>query len=128
MGTFISKITFCFHVSRLLISYADFWFGFFLEHQADKLACQHYSLTELKETLSVEVEGPVRSSLEEGWWLHLGLNPVSTETLEKLAVNASNANSLFTTKVETFTQFTSYQIESKYLLFTKVVKRQRLVF
>ncbi|KAM8983784.1 protein shortage in chiasmata 1 ortholog isoform 3-T4 [Ara ararauna] len=82
-----------------------------VEHQADKPACQHYSVTELKETLPVEVEGPVLSSLEEDWWLHLGLNPVSTETLEKLTVNTSNANSLFPTKVETFTQFTSYQIE-----------------
>ncbi|XP_061311114.1 protein shortage in chiasmata 1 ortholog isoform X2 [Pezoporus flaviventris] len=80
-----------------------------VEHQADKLASQHYSLTELKETLLVEVEGPVLSSLEEGWWLHLGLNPVSTETLEKLTMNASNA--MFPAKVETFTQFTSYQIE-----------------
>ncbi|XP_061224807.1 protein shortage in chiasmata 1 ortholog isoform X2 [Neopsephotus bourkii] len=82
-----------------------------VEHQSDKLACQHYSLTELTEMLPVEVEGPVLSSLEEGWWLHLGLNPVSTEILEKLTMNASNANSLFPAKVETFTQFTSYQIE-----------------
>uniref|UniRef100_A0A8V5H644 Uncharacterized protein n=1 Tax=Melopsittacus undulatus TaxID=13146 RepID=A0A8V5H644_MELUD len=124
LGTFISKIAFCFHVSRLLISYADFCF-FFVEHQADKLACQHYSLTELKEAMPVEVEGPVLSPLKEGWWVHLGLNPVSTETLEKLTVNASNENSWFPTKLETFTQFTSYQIESKCLLFTEVVKRQR---
>ncbi|KAM4638749.1 protein shortage in chiasmata 1 ortholog [Amazona ochrocephala] len=82
-----------------------------VEHQSDKPACQHYSVTELKETLPVEVEGPVLSSLEEGWWLPLGLNPVSTETLEKLTMNTSNANSLFPTKVETFTQFTSYQME-----------------
>ncbi|XP_033928987.1 protein shortage in chiasmata 1 ortholog [Melopsittacus undulatus] len=82
-----------------------------VEHQADKLACQHYSLTELKEAMPVEVEGPVLSPLKEGWWVHLGLNPVSTETLEKLTVNASNENSWFPTKLETFTQFTSYQIE-----------------
>ncbi|XP_010010543.1 PREDICTED: uncharacterized protein C9orf84 homolog, partial [Nestor notabilis] len=82
-----------------------------VEHQADKLVYQRYSLTEVKEMLPVEVEGPVLSSLEEGWWLHLGLNPVSTETLEQLTMDASNANVLFPTKVETFIQFTSYQLE-----------------
>lgn len=57
------------------------------------------------------------SSLEEGWWLHLGLNPVSIETLEQLNMDVSNANSLLPTEVETFTRFTSHQLESKYLLF-----------
>ncbi|NXJ67113.1 SHOC1 protein, partial [Rostratula benghalensis] len=82
-------------------------------HQADKLPCQRYSLTQLKEMLPVEVEAPVLCSLEEAWWLHLGLNPISIETLEQLSMDASNANSLLPTEVETFTQFTSYQLESK---------------
>ncbi|XP_014811933.1 PREDICTED: uncharacterized protein C9orf84 homolog isoform X2 [Calidris pugnax] len=82
-----------------------------VEHQAVKLAYQRYSLTELKEMLPVEVEAPVLSSLEEGWWLHLGLNPVSIETLEQLNMDASNANHLLPTEVETFIQFTSYQLE-----------------
>ncbi|PKU37977.1 hypothetical protein llap_11722 [Limosa lapponica baueri] len=81
------------------------------EHQAVKLAYQRYSLTELKEMLPVEVEAPVLSSLEENWWLHLGLNPVSIETLEPLNMDASNAIHLLPTEVETFTQFTSYQLE-----------------
>ncbi|XP_040976587.1 protein shortage in chiasmata 1 ortholog [Aquila chrysaetos chrysaetos] len=76
-----------------------------------KLAYQRHSLTELKEVLQVEVEAPMLSSLEEGWWLHLGLNPVSIETLEQLNMDASSANSLLPTEVETFTQFTSYQLE-----------------
>lgn len=95
--------------------------------QTVKLAYQHHSLTELKEVLQVEVEAPMLSSLEKGWWLHLGLNPVSIKTLEQLNMDASNANSLLPTEVETFTQFTSYQLEGKYLLFfkKKVRKRQR---
>ncbi|CAN0308015.1 unnamed protein product, partial [Bubo scandiacus] len=83
----------------------------FVEHLTVKLAYQPHSLTELKEMLRVEVEAPMLSSLEEGWWLHLGLNPVSIETLEQLNMDARNANSLFPTEVETFTQFTSYQLE-----------------
>ncbi|XP_010576486.1 PREDICTED: uncharacterized protein C9orf84 homolog [Haliaeetus leucocephalus] len=79
--------------------------------QTVKLAYQRHSLTELKEVLQVEVEAPMLSSLEEGWWLHLGLNPVSIKTLEQLNMDASNANSLLPTEVETFTQFTSYQLE-----------------
>ncbi|KAM6187508.1 protein shortage in chiasmata 1 ortholog [Sarcoramphus papa] len=82
-----------------------------VEHQTVKLAYQRHSLTELKEMLPVEVEAPMLSSLEEGWWLHLGLNPVSIETLEQLNMDASNANSLLPTEVETFTRFTSYQLE-----------------
>ncbi|NWZ57336.1 SHOC1 protein, partial [Haliaeetus albicilla] len=81
--------------------------------QTVKLAYQRHSLTELKEVLQVEVEAPMLSSLEEGWWLHLGLNPVSIKTLEQLNMDASNANSLLPTEVETFTQFTSYQLEEK---------------
>ncbi|XP_035746714.1 protein shortage in chiasmata 1 ortholog [Egretta garzetta] len=82
-----------------------------VEHQTVELVNERHSLTELKELLPVEVEAPMLSSLEEGWWLHLGLNPVSTETLEKLNMDASNANSLLPTEVETFTRFTSHQLE-----------------
>ncbi|NXE82852.1 SHOC1 protein, partial [Cochlearius cochlearius] len=85
-----------------------------VEHQTVKLVNQHHSLTELKELLPVEVEAPMLSSLEEGWWLHLGLNPVSIETLEKLNTDASNANSLLPTEAEMFTRFTSHQLESKH--------------
>ncbi|XP_026722295.1 protein shortage in chiasmata 1 ortholog [Athene cunicularia] len=83
----------------------------FIEHTTVKLAYQPHSLTELKEMLRVEVEAPMLSSLEEGWWLHLGLNPLSIETLEQLNMDARNANSLLSAEVETFTQFTSYQLE-----------------
>ncbi|XP_059690252.1 protein shortage in chiasmata 1 ortholog [Gavia stellata] len=82
-----------------------------VEHQTVELVYQHHSLTELKELLAVEVEAPMLSSLEEGWWLHLGLNPVSIETLEQLNMDVSTANSLLPTEVETFTQFTVYQLE-----------------
>ncbi|NXD81784.1 SHOC1 protein, partial [Halcyon senegalensis] len=85
-----------------------------VEHQTVKLAYQRHSLTDLKEMLLVDAEAPILSSLEEGWWLHLGLNPVSIETLEQLNTDASNANSLIPTEEETFTQFTSYQLESKH--------------
>nr|XP_009490774.1 PREDICTED: uncharacterized protein C9orf84 homolog [Pelecanus crispus] len=81
-----------------------------VEHQTVKFVHQHHLLTELKELLPVKVEAPVLSSLEEGWWLHLGLNPVSTETLEQLNMDASNTDSLLPTEVETFTQIT-YQLE-----------------
>ncbi|NWW50658.1 SHOC1 protein, partial [Pedionomus torquatus] len=86
------------------------------EHQTAKLAYQRYSLTELMEMLVVEVEAPVLGSLEEGWWHHLGLNPVSIETLAQLNMDASNANNLLPTEVETFKRFTSYQFESKHQL------------
>lgn len=89
---------------------------FFVERQTVKLAYQPHSLAELKELLPLEVEAPVLSSLEEDWWLHFGLSPASTETLEQLNMNASNANSLLPTEVEIFTRFTSHQLESKYLL------------
>ncbi|XP_074424981.1 protein shortage in chiasmata 1 ortholog [Larus michahellis] len=82
-----------------------------VEHQPVKLAYQCHSLAELKEMLLDEVEAPTLSSLEEGWWLVLGLNPVSVETLEQLKMDASNANNLLPTEVETFTQFPSYQLE-----------------
>ncbi|XP_009980615.1 PREDICTED: uncharacterized protein C9orf84 homolog, partial [Tauraco erythrolophus] len=82
-----------------------------VEHQTVELAYQRHSLAELKEMLPVEVEVPMLSSLEQGWWLRLGFNPASIETLEQLSMDASNANSLHPTEVETFTQFTSYQLE-----------------
>ncbi|NXG58315.1 SHOC1 protein, partial [Hemiprocne comata] len=97
-----------------------------VEHQTIKLAYQHHSLTELKEMLLVEVEAPMPSSLEEGWWLHLGLNPVSTETLEQLNVDASNANNLLPTEVETFPKF-MYQLESKYLLLNKKHQLEKVI-
>ncbi|NXE11060.1 SHOC1 protein, partial [Lophotis ruficrista] len=84
-----------------------------VEHETVKLAYQRPSLTELKEMLLVEVEAPTLSTLEEGWWIPLGFNPVSTETLEQLNMNSCNANNLLPTEVETFTQFTSYELESK---------------
>ncbi|XP_071658462.1 protein shortage in chiasmata 1 ortholog isoform X1 [Patagioenas fasciata] len=82
-----------------------------VERQTVKLAYQHHSLVELKELLPLEVEAPVLSSLEEGWWLRFGLNPASIETLEQLNMNASNTNSLLPTEVETFARFTSHQLE-----------------
>lgn len=91
--------------------------GCFVEHPAVNLAHQRHSLTELQKTLPVEVEAPMLSSLEEGWWLHMGLNPAAVEILEQFNMDGSNANGLLPTGVETFTQFTSYQLESKYLLF-----------
>ncbi|NXU91258.1 SHOC1 protein, partial [Xiphorhynchus elegans] len=84
-----------------------------VEHQAINLVPQHHSLTELQEMLPVEVEAPVLSSLEKDWWLHLGLNPATTEILDQLNMDDSNANSLLPTEIETFRKFTSYQLESK---------------
>lgn len=101
-------------------------FGFFVERQTVKLAHQRHSLTELKEMLSVEVEAPMFSSLEQGWWLHLGLNPISIETLEQLNMDASAANNLLPTEAETFTQFTSHQLESKYLLCKRCDKKAKI--
>ncbi|NWQ78158.1 SHOC1 protein, partial [Columbina picui] len=85
-----------------------------VEHQTVKLAYQRHLLAELKELLPLEAEAPVLSSLEQGWWLHFGLNPASIETLEQLSMDASNANTLLPTEVEIFTRFTSHQLESKH--------------
>ncbi|NXI77687.1 SHOC1 protein, partial [Rhipidura dahli] len=82
-----------------------------VEHPAVNLAHQHHSLTELQKNLPVEIEAPMLSSLEEGWWLCMDLNPAAVEILERLNMDGSNANSLLPTEVETFTQFTSYQLE-----------------
>ncbi|XP_063279298.1 protein shortage in chiasmata 1 ortholog [Prinia subflava] len=84
---------------------------FLVELPAVHLTHQHHSLTELQEKLPVEVEAPMLGSLEEGWWLHRGLNLASVEILEQLIMDGNNANSLLPTEVETFTQFTSYQLE-----------------
>ncbi|NXU57247.1 SHOC1 protein, partial [Turnix velox] len=84
-----------------------------VEHPTVKLGYQRDLLTELKKMVPVEVETPVLSFLEDGWWLHLGLNPVSIETLERLNVDGSNANCLLCTEVETFMQFPSLQLEKK---------------
>ncbi|XP_066037532.1 protein shortage in chiasmata 1 ortholog [Chamaea fasciata] len=82
-----------------------------VEHAAVNLAYQHHSLTELQKKLQVEVEAPMLGSREEGWWLHRGINPAAVEILEQLNMDGSNANSLLPTEAETFTQFTSYQLE-----------------
>ncbi|XP_064260030.1 protein shortage in chiasmata 1 ortholog isoform X7 [Passer domesticus] len=81
------------------------------EHPAVSLAHQHHSLRELQKKLPLEVEAPMLGSLEEGWWIHGGLHPAAIEILEQFSMDGSNANSLLPTEVETFTQFTSYQIE-----------------
>ncbi|NWV10435.1 SHOC1 protein, partial [Ptilonorhynchus violaceus] len=82
-----------------------------VEHLAVNFAHQCHSLTELQKKLPVEIEAPVLSSLEEGWWLRMGLNPAAVEILEQLIVDGRDANSLLPTEVETFTQFTTYQLE-----------------
>ncbi|KAF4804066.1 hypothetical protein TURU_010857 [Turdus rufiventris] len=82
-----------------------------VEHPSVNLAHQHHSLAELRKELPVEVEAPMLGSLEEVWWLHKGLNPAAVEILEQFNMDGSNPNSLLPTEVETFTQFTSYQIE-----------------
>ncbi|NWZ94565.1 SHOC1 protein, partial [Nesospiza acunhae] len=82
-----------------------------VEHPAVNLAHQHHSLRELQKKLLLEGEAPMLGSLEEGWWLHRGLNPAAVEILEQFNMDGSNANSLLPTEVETFTQFTTYQLE-----------------
>uniref|UniRef100_A0A8C3CBS5 Shortage in chiasmata 1 n=1 Tax=Cairina moschata TaxID=8855 RepID=A0A8C3CBS5_CAIMO len=81
------------------------------EHQTFKLAYQHHSLTELKKVLSIDIEAPMLTSLEEDWWIHMGLHPVCVDTLELLNMDSRNTSSLLPTEVETFTQFKSYQLE-----------------
>ncbi|KAM7023771.1 protein shortage in chiasmata 1 ortholog isoform 3-T3 [Acridotheres tristis] len=80
-----------------------------VEHPVANLAHQRISLTELQKELPVEVEAPMLGSVEEVWWLHSGLNPA--EILEQFNMDGSNPNSLLPSEVETFTQFTSYQLE-----------------
>lgn len=93
--------------------------GSFVEHPSVNLGHLHHPLTELQKKLLVKVESPMLGSLEEGWWLHRGLNLAAVEILEQLNMDGSNANSWLPTEVETFTTFTSYQLESKYLVFYK---------
>ncbi|NXI24815.1 SHOC1 protein, partial [Sterrhoptilus dennistouni] len=81
-----------------------------VEHPDVDLAHQHHSLTELQKKLPVEIETPMLGSLEEGSWLR-DLNPAAVEILEQLNMDGSDENSLLPTEVETFTQFTSYQLE-----------------
>ncbi|NXP76070.1 SHOC1 protein, partial [Ramphastos sulfuratus] len=85
-----------------------------VEHKTVELPYQHHSLTELKKMLCVELEEPVLSSLEEGWWLRLGFNPISIESLEQLNIDVSNVNSLLPAEIETFTQVASHQLESNH--------------
>ncbi|XP_015508116.1 protein shortage in chiasmata 1 ortholog isoform X11 [Parus major] len=82
-----------------------------VEHPDVNLAHQHHSLTELQKKLPVEIEAPMLGSLEEGWWLHMGLSLAAVEILEQFNMDGSNANSLLPTEIETFTKFTSYQLE-----------------
>ncbi|XP_037980419.1 protein shortage in chiasmata 1 ortholog [Motacilla alba alba] len=82
-----------------------------VEHPAVNLAHQHHSLRELQKKLLLEVEAPMLDSLEDGWWLHRGFSPAAVEILEQFNMDGSNANILLPTEVETFTQFTSYQLE-----------------
>ncbi|NXQ29066.1 SHOC1 protein, partial [Alaudala cheleensis] len=83
-----------------------------VEHPAVGLAHHHHhSLTELQKKLPAEVEAPMLGSLEEGWWLQRGFNPAAMEILEQFNVDGSIANRLLPTQEETFTRFTSYQLE-----------------
>ncbi|NXD27832.1 SHOC1 protein, partial [Spelaeornis formosus] len=82
-----------------------------VEHPSVNLAHQHNSLKELQKKLPLEVETPMLVSLEEDCWLQRGLNPAAVEILEQLDMDESKTNSLLPTEVETFTQFTSYQLE-----------------
>ncbi|XP_015508117.1 protein shortage in chiasmata 1 ortholog isoform X12 [Parus major] len=86
-----------------------------VEHPDVNLAHQHHSLTELQKKLPVEIEAPMLGSLEEGWWLHMGLSLAAVEILEQFNMDGSNANSLLPTEIETFTKFTSYQLEKSQL-------------
>lgn len=65
--------------------------------------------------LSIDIEAPMLTSLEEDWWIHMGLHPVCVDTLELLNMDSRNTSSLLPTEVETFTQFKSYQLERRYL-------------
>ncbi|XP_039399113.1 protein shortage in chiasmata 1 ortholog isoform X2 [Mauremys reevesii] len=81
------------------------------ENQTIEPTFQHHSVTELKEMLSIHVEAPVFSPLKSDWWIHSGLNLVLPDSLEQLSTDLSSANSMFTTKVEVFSQITQFQLE-----------------
>ncbi|OXB77148.1 UNVERIFIED_CONTAM: hypothetical protein H355_014719, partial [Colinus virginianus] len=87
-----------------------------VEHQRFKLESWRYSLTELKEMLSINVETPMFISLEEDWWLHMGFDLICIDTLEQLKWDSNSTNSLLSTEVETFTPFSTHHLESTYLL------------
>ncbi|OXB60780.1 hypothetical protein ASZ78_016831 [Callipepla squamata] len=82
-----------------------------VEHQRFKLESWHYSLTELKEMLSISVETPMFISLEEDWWLHMGFDLICIDTLEQLKWDSNSTNSLLSTEVETFTPFSTHHLE-----------------
>ncbi|KAH1169086.1 hypothetical protein KIL84_013676, partial [Mauremys mutica] len=82
------------------------------ENQTIEPTFQHHSVTELKEMLSIHVEAPVFSPLKSDWWIHSGLNLVLPDSLEQLSTDLSSANSMFTTKVEVFSQITQFQLET----------------
>ncbi|NXA41370.1 SHOC1 protein, partial [Eudromia elegans] len=94
------------------------------ECQTAKLTCQHHSLAELKELLSADIETPMPSSLEVGWWHHVGLRPVSLETSEQLSLDSSSTSIFFPTEVETFSLFTSCQLELANLELLSAEKHQ----
>nr|XP_042706317.1 protein shortage in chiasmata 1 ortholog [Chrysemys picta bellii] len=81
------------------------------ENQTVESTFQHHSVTELKKMLSVHVEAPVFSPLKSDWWIHSGLNLVLPDSLEQLSTDLGSANSMFTTKVEVFSQITQFQLE-----------------
>ncbi|XP_034630810.1 protein shortage in chiasmata 1 ortholog [Trachemys scripta elegans] len=81
------------------------------ENQTVEPTFQHHSVTELKKMLSVHVEAPVFSPLKSDWWIHSGLNLVLPDSLEQLSTDLGSANSMFTTKVEVFSQITQFQLE-----------------
>uniref|UniRef100_A0A8C3FRH0 Shortage in chiasmata 1 n=1 Tax=Chrysemys picta bellii TaxID=8478 RepID=A0A8C3FRH0_CHRPI len=82
-----------------------------VENQTVESTFQHHSVTELKKMLSVHVEAPVFSPLKSDWWIHSGLNLVLPDSLEQLSTDLGSANSMFTTKVEVFSQITQFQLE-----------------
>ncbi|XP_026502147.1 protein shortage in chiasmata 1 ortholog-like [Terrapene carolina triunguis] len=81
------------------------------ENQTVEPTFQHHSVTELKKMLSIHVEAPVFSPLKSDWWIHSGLNLVLPDSLEQLSTDLGSANSMFTTKVEVFSQITQFQLE-----------------
>uniref|UniRef100_A0A674JEX5 Shortage in chiasmata 1 n=1 Tax=Terrapene triunguis TaxID=2587831 RepID=A0A674JEX5_9SAUR len=80
-----------------------------VENQTVEPTFQHHSVTELKKMLSIHVEAPVFSPLKSDWWIHSGLNLVLPDSLEQLSTDLGSANSMFTTKVEVFSQITQFQ-------------------
>ncbi|XP_029472243.1 protein shortage in chiasmata 1 ortholog-like [Rhinatrema bivittatum] len=73
-------------------------------------ALQHQTPTELKRILSVHLESPLLTPIETNWW-QSAINPVCTDTIEKLHIDLHNANNLLPTKIEAFTKITEAQLE-----------------